>query len=304
VSFNFAEIRTACARVAERARFVTIDDGRIAAYAATLDVADDVGWPVGDVDRWGREGAAAFVLGLAAISFGSGWFPTLRKRDGLSGARTIAAGWRDFADEHGPPTAGALAHIDGRTCAALFGQDSGELMDLYAQALNHCGQHVERDYGGSFAALVDDAGGSAARLVEILAREPFYADVAEYDGEAVPLYKRAQLAASDLQNAFGGFTDIAQLTLFADNLVPHVLRLDGVLIVHPEVVARIEAEELLEPGSREEVELRAVAVHAVERLVAARGASTAAAADAILWARGQGARYKGVPRPRVRTVAY
>ncbi len=53
--------------------------------------------------------------------------------------------------------------------------------------------------------------------------------------------------------------------MFADNLVPHVLRLDGVLWFDPELVARIEHEELIEHGSPEEVEIRACAVHAVER---------------------------------------
>ena len=34
---------------------------------------------------------AAYWLTLDAINFGSGWFPTLRKRDGLSGYNTIAS---------------------------------------------------------------------------------------------------------------------------------------------------------------------------------------------------------------------
>ena len=57
--------------------------------------------------------------------------------------------------------------------------------------------------------------------------------------------------------------------MFADNLVPHVLRLDGILRFDPELVARIDREELIEHGSAEEVEIRACAVHAVELLVAA-----------------------------------
>ena len=61
--------------------------------------------------------------------------------------------------------------------------------------------------------------------------------------------------------------------MFADNLVPHVLRLDGVLWFDPELVARIERGELIEHGSPEEVEIRACAVHAVELIVAAVGSS-------------------------------
>ena len=58
--------------------------------------------------------------------------------------------------------------------------------------------------------------------------------------------------------------------MFADNLVPHVLRLDGVLEFDPRFAGRIEREELIEHDSPEEVEIRACAVHAVELIVAAR----------------------------------
>ena len=57
--------------------------------------------------------------------------------------------------------------------------------------------------------------------------------------------------------------------MFADNLVPHVLRLDGILVFDPELVGRIERDELIEPDSPEEIEIRAGAVHAVELIVAA-----------------------------------
>ena len=91
--------------------------------------------------------------------------------------------------------------------------------------------------------------------------------------------------------------------MFADNLVPQVLRIDGVLRLDPRLEARIEAEELLVHGSPEEVELRACAVHAIE-LLAAAGAPTPAEIDAILWNRGRDRRYKTIPRPRCRNTAY
>ena len=93
--------------------------------------------------------------------------------------------------------------------------------------------------------------------------------------------------------------------MFADNLVPHVLRLDGVLSFDPALVERIEREELIEHGSPEEVEIRACALHAVELIVAARGGGTTAAeVDQVLWLRGGGPRYKSVPRHRSRCTAY
>ena len=126
-----------------------------------------------------------------------------------------------------------------------------------------------------------------------------------YDGVAVPFFKRAQLAAADLHlQGVAPARDLAALTLFADNLVPHVLRIDGVLEFDPALVARIDAGELIEHDSPEEVEIRACAVHAVELLVAAHGATTATAVDNALWHRGGEPRYKAHPRHRARTTAY
>jgi Potential Queuosine, Q, salvage protein family len=82
-----------------------------------------------------------------------------------------------------------------------------------------------------------------------------------------------------------------------------VLRLDGVLRLDPGLEHRIEAGELLEHGSPEEVELRACSVHAVELLAAATPLSPAEI-DGVLWNRGAAERYKSVPRPRSRNTAY
>ncbi len=133
--------------------------------------------------------------------------------------------------------------------------------------------------------------------------------MSRYDRVEVPFLKRAQIAAADLHRAGSArFADLDRLTMFADNLVPHVLRLDGVLVLDPGLVARIESGQLIEHDSREEIELRACALHAVELIVAALqriGApSTAAEVDQLLWTRGQGPRYKAVPRHRSRCTAY
>jgi hypothetical protein len=98
------------------------------------------------------------------------------------------------------------------------------------------------------------------------------------------------------------FHDLDRLTLFADNLVPHVLRVDGVLVYEPTLAARIDAGELLPPGA-DEREIRGCAVHACE-LLSERLGMSARLIDTALWNRGQGARYKAVPRHRTRTVFY
>ena len=126
-------------------------------------------------------------------------------------------------------------------------------------------------------------------------------------------FKRAQLTAADLALAFDGhglgrFVDLDQLTIFADNLVPHVLRVDNILIYPEKLYAQIEAGELIAAGSKQEIEIRASALHAVELIKAALNASgrriNAMALDFLLWNRGQQPEYKFIPRHRTRTVFY
>jgi hypothetical protein len=294
------DIRVACARVAARAQHVRVLEDAIEPYARTLPAESP---PAPDLPPGTPEELrAAFGLQLNAVNFGSGWFPTLRKPPGLSGFRTVEAGLR----AHGPWTAHELARVQAAEVAAVFGQEPGhELMALFARALRELGAHVGEAHGGEFLALARSGEGSAEALAARLGALPMWRDVSRDAGEPVPLYKRAQLAAADLHlQGLAPACDLRSLTLFADNLVPHVLRLDGVLEFAPDLVARIDREDLLEHDSAEEVEIRACAVHAVELLVAAHGATTATAVDNALWHRGGGPRYKARPRHRARTTAY
>ena len=188
----------------------------------------------------------------------------------------------------------------------MFGQDPGhELMALFAASLNDLGDHLSGRVRRQLRGARRPAGGSAVALVTELAGWECFADSSTYDGLTLPFLKRAQIAAADLpEPGVDRSADLDRLTMFADNLVPHVLRLDGILRFEPELVARIDREELIVHGSPEEVEIRACAVEAVELIVAARPGSGTADVDQTLWLRGQGPRYKASPRHRSRTTAY
>ena len=249
---------------------------------------------------------AAFHLTLDAINFGSGWFPTLRKREGRSGYWTVALGLRDRFAAHGAWSAGDLAALETAEVAdRARSRSQHELMALFAASLNDLGARVAQDHGGSFLAVAQAAHGSAVALAEQLASWSCFADSSPYAGRKIPFCKRAQIAAADLHDAGASTSrDLDRLTLFADNLVPHVLRLDGILDLDPQLTARIEAEQPIAHDSPEEVELRACAVHAVELIVAARPDLTAQQVDQLLWTKGGGPAYKAVPRPRARCTAY
>lgn len=284
-----------------------IEEEAIGDYAAALPPADVVGDPVAALAGADREARAAFAICLNAINFGSGWWPTIRKRPGHSGFFTVAAGVTERFRRQGPWRAEELLAITAPEVAAALGQDPGHpLMEQFAAALRDVGAHLLAEHGGSCATAVAAAGGSAPALAGLLAGWDAFADVSVYDGRDVPFFKRAQLAAADLDRAgVAALRDVSRLTAFADNLVPHVLRVDGVLRLDPELSAAIEAERLLVHGSPPEVELRACAVHAVELLAAATGGRLSPPEiDSALWNRGRDRRYKSIPRPRSRNTAY
>lgn len=313
-------VRAGCAAVAARATHVRVRADRLAAYAAQLPLAA-IARP--ELDRRHHylgppEPTLAYFLTLDTVNFGSGYFPHLQKPAGLSGYYTVASALKARFERDGPLGAEELRRITPAACAAIFGQDladpaRAEIMALFARALNELGELLAARYGGALAGLIAAADGSAERLVELLAALRFYQDVEPYGELRIPFYKRAQLAAADLALAFRGqgygfFRDLDRLTIFADNLVPHVLRLDGILDYDAALLARIDAGERIPAGSPEEVEIRAGAVHAVELLAARlRAAGTPLSPhelDYFLWTRGQGPRYKAVPRHRTRTVFY
>ncbi len=314
------EIRAGAAAVMTHARRVRIDDVSLQALADAI-AARPLASAEGDPAHHRRRDDAetlAYVLTLDAVNFGSGWFPFLAKRPGMSGYFTVATSLAERFDAQGAWSAAELRELDGQGMAAVIGQDpSGpdvaELMDLFARALNQLGELLGSRYGGRFEGPLEEAAGSAEALIGILARMPFYDDVASWRGRRIPFYKRAQITSADLDLALGGrglgaFHDLDRLTIFADNLVPHVLRCEGVLVYDADLASRIDRGVLLRAGSEEETEIRAGGVHAVERLVdalRARGVQTSVRAlDYGLWARGQEPAFKSRPRHRARSVFY
>jgi len=316
----FGLIRRSCRKVADRATRVRINNSRIPSYAASLPVEKVTSSQLDPGCHYlgKKEDTVNFLMTLSAINFGSGYFPHLRKRPGMSGYFTIASSLNDVYEMQGPLSAERLAQITVDECTRIFDQDpdniiARELMQHFSGALNDLGRFVLVRFNGSFTELVESAESSAGRLVQLLKNMPSFFDAASHDGLEVLFYKRAQISAADLSLAFQGrgwghFEDLDQMTIFADNLVPHVLRMDGILLYEGPLVVRIDAGELIPAGSIEEVEIRACAVHAVELIkkeMAAAGQEIASPTlDNFLWNRGQQPDYKATPRHRTRCVFY
>jgi len=284
-------VRAACARIAASAASVSIDLDAVERIEPGPPPALD---PVRHYLEGSPAEVAAYFLTVDTVNFGSGWFPTLRKRAGSSGYFTVAWALADRFRADGPWTPVQLRAIGSDEIADTLAQPRDhELMALYAQALRALGRFLgDRDA----LAVARGARGSAQALAaELAGSMAMFADHG--------FYKRAQIVPANLALAgVARFKDLHRLTIFADNLVPHVLRCDGVLRYAPALADHVDSGRLL-PAGREEREIRACAVHACE-LIAARVGASEHELDNWLWNRGQAAEYKARPRHRTRTVFY
>lgn len=313
------DVRQGFATVAQMAQHVRINHDRIAGYAASLqplakdDVFDTKHHYIGTLEE-----TASYVLTLDSINFGSGYGPYLVEegweRVDNSLYYTIATRLKDYFETHGVLSAEQLLQISVDDCCRILGLNkngfySREMAFLCAQSLQSLGDVIVSNHQGRFLSFVEAASGSAQNMVALLSGMAHFDDVHSYRGLTIPFYKRAQITAADLHLAFRYlgqtlFRDISELTMFADNAVPHVLRLDGLLDYTDDLARKIDAGENIASGSEEEVELRACAGYVVEKIAAIKK-MTAMDVDHILWHRGtDNPVYKKQPSHRTRSIFY
>jgi hypothetical protein len=317
------EIRERSRVVAEQAPHILIVRERIAAVAEEFEPPPGrahIGAPLDPELHYLGHGADTvdYLVTLGALRFGSGYHPRLAKQPGLSVGQSLIARLAERFRTRGPFAVDELENASRESCAELFGQNvnesaQAELMELFARALRDLGRMLEKRYGGSTVRFVEAAEGSAVRLAESHAQMPYFVDVQRYRGLEVPFFLRAQRVAVDLAQAFdlqgaGAFHDLDALAPSADNIVPHVLRMDGILRYDRALGERIDRGEPVPAHAEREVEIRAASIHAVELLSAAlarRGRKvTTLQIDSWLRMRGRQPGYRARPRHRARTVLY
>lgn len=152
----------------------------------------------------------------------------------------------------------------------LRGEGELKLLRERLECLREVGEVLTRQFGGSFLRAVEEADGRVSSLLELVVSSfPSFDDRAFVEGREVVFHKRAQLLIADLHGALGDalpLEGLEELTAFADYQLPALLRDRGVLGYSPSLAARVDAGEELPAGSREEVEIRAATVWAVEML--------------------------------------
>lgn len=273
----------------------------------------------------GTERTANWVLLLDALNFcfwgepgQPRWRVTWRGQT-LDGYAALAAALTRAVEEGRPLwDAAYLAALDADELGIILRPIPGDPpIPLFAERLANArevGRVLLARYVGQFARAAEAARGSAVELALLLARDfPSFNDVAPWRGATVRFYKRAQICVADLNAAFkgtrwGAFTDLDQLTAFADYKLPQLLRERGVLVYAPSLAAQVDAYAPIAPGSEAEVAIRAATVWAVEHLRRALAlfgiVRPASAIDYRLWAESQAIGPATQPYHRTRTIYY
>ncbi|MFZ5951661.1 MAG: queuosine salvage family protein [Candidatus Rifleibacteriota bacterium] len=317
---TFEKIRQSCRSASLEACHVKINSDFLNEYFIQLSSSlpdtlsmDEQNHFCGDNDK-----TVNYFVVLDCINFGSGFFDHLACDPGKTGYFTIASRLKKDFLKHGEFSCDYLSALTAADCCRIFAQNGNdptvaELMQMFSQALNELGTYVKMNFNGSFTQMLESAEHSAEKLLQILTGMKYYQDTAIHFGKPVYFYKRAQITASDLNIALKGqgpgfFKDIDRLTIFADNLVPHVLWRDKAISYSDELERKIRSGESLDAGSDYEIELRAAAVHTVELLVKIGKQQfpdiTSQKLDFILWNRGQAEYYRTIPPHKTRTFFY
>lgn len=188
------------------------------------------------------------------------------------------------------------------------------LLDERVRCLNEAGAVLLKNFSSSFMNVLENAKRDAVELTNLFIK--FFSSFDDYvtlEGIKVEFHKRAQLNTDMINYRLAKhrekeLSNLDKLTAFADYKVPQILRKFGILEYTPELASKIDSYEEIETGSREEIEIRAMTIWAVEQmkkiLVPQFPQITARQLDDHLWSLGQTKSYDDEPYHRTKTIYY
>ncbi|SPQ20373.1 97a51818-5cb3-47fe-8406-d826c8d3a218 [Thermothielavioides terrestris] len=234
----------------------------------------------------GEQATVAFIFTMDLLNF-SFWserseadrFAVEYRGKRWTGYWSLVAALRRALDE-GIPITDSHFWQDEEACTLdalkqVFRSCTDEEMPLLAErlaCLREAGQVLYEKYQCNPVNLIEAANGSAAGLVNLLARDfSCFRDEHVFEGRRKPVrfLKRAQILVADLWACFEGegygeFRDIDKITMFADYRVPQILNSMGCLIYSPPLETAIRAKREIPSGGSWELQLRACSIWCVE----------------------------------------
>eukprot|EP00667_Euglena_gracilis_P013812 EG_transcript_14284 len=307
-----AAIRESCRWVAQHARAVQINDAAVAEFASTFQPSAAGGQQrpheITDVRR-----RVNWVCTVAQLAFGSGYRRLLQTHCRRGASDTMMRGTLAMVAAGCPFDAVSLASVDLQLVGEKFGLSAPELLPLAKKVVSSLTETATilqnlgyQDWYTFLEGTLSKTPSCSVLVAALVAHFPTFQDSALYEGRQVHLYKKAQamvvllhrLCGSDPELPHLRFVDLHQVTILADNVVPAMMAADGVLVLSPALKARVDKGELLPHGCPEEVELRACAVEAGERIVARAAAAALRCMDVdyALWLRGKEGRFRAMER--------
>jgi len=164
-----------------------------------------------------------------------------------------------------------LSELTANELKEIFsGNTQIPLFDERLRILNEIGKECISRYAGDFSKMVIESKKDVVTLLKkIVETFPSYDDVTMYKGKEVRLFKRAQLAISDIHIIFNGkgygeFKNFHELNAFADYKIPQILRKLGILEYDKELARKIDNKIMIEKDSEQEIEIRANMIWAIE----------------------------------------
>ncbi len=209
--------------------------------------------------------------------------------------------------------AGYLATLPLADAEELFRGYDGTSIPLFEERvanLREIGRVLALSYEGKAMNLIEEAGFDAVNLATLLVEEfPSFADIVAHDNGRYMFLKRAQLFVNDLVHLAEFFPEFKllntdQIVTLADYRLPQVLEHFGLISYADDLMQRLKAYDELAPGSREELEIRAATIWAVELVRQQLGVPATTTVDTAIWLLAQDLREDMKPHHRTRTTAY
>jgi len=188
---------------------------------------------------------------------------------------------------------------------------------LFKERLNiirEIGSVLLTKFDGDFSNLIIKANNDSQKLLNLIIKNfPSFKDESTFNGKKVYFSKRAQLLVADIYQSFddeqfGRLERIEELTACADYKLPFVLRRLGIFSYSDHLAKMIDKKIQIMKDSREEIEIRANTIWAVE-LIKQKVKKKIAHADSIhvndhIWMIGQKKLKNDKPYHLTKTTAY
>lgn len=296
-----------CAWVAEQAEHVKINHDKIGEYAEFI-VDKYKGQAMPElfspechyINPDSKEDTINYIFALDSINFASGYFRVLKSKYDVDLSYYHIADMLKNAFENDKLNTSQKWQEASSTDFFEFldineGQypEADEMVGIFVEALKDTGDLLVNDYKGSSCKFIEDCDYSSIEIAQRLSELKYFNDYSDYKGKKIAILKRAQILPADIDLVYRPYlTDVEQLTIFADNVVPHTLHHDGVLSYSDELADKIESKTPIKNGGEEEVEMRACSIHAVELMkeflhAAKKTEVRSVDLDRVLWHRGQ-----------------